>query len=157
MSVEFINETEVEANAERLLDCARFILDAMNLHPETDVAITLIDEEEMERLHLEWMDLPGPTDVMSFPMDELRPGQPGSVTGIGVLGDVAICPSIAAQQAAANGHSLEDEMLLLLTHSMLHLMGFDHDEPAAKEEMFALQDKLLSAYLGRPAPKATTA
>jgi probable rRNA maturation factor len=156
LSIEFINETEVPADAERMVDCARFILDAMNLHPETDVAITLIDEEEMERLHIEWMDLPGPTDVMSFPMDELRPGQPGSVTGIGVLGDVAICPTIAAQQAQANGHSTEDEMLLLLTHSMLHLMGFDHAEPVAKAEMFTLQDKLLSAFLGRPAPKATT-
>lgn len=156
MSIELINETDYEANAEQLIDCARFVLDRMHLHPETDVAITLITPEEMERLHLEWMDLPGPTDVMSFPMDELRPGQPGSRTGVGVLGDVAICPEVAQTQAAAHGHSTDDEMLLLLTHSLLHLMGFDHAEEETKKEMFALQDALLSAYLGRPAPKATT-
>ncbi|MCB4207543.1 rRNA maturation RNase YbeY [Arthrobacter sp. UM1] len=157
MSIEFVNETEAEADAEQMVACTRFVLDAMHLHPETDVAVTLIDPEEMARLHVEWMDLEGPTDVMSFPMDELRPGQPGSRTGAGVLGDVAICPHVAAEQAAAQGHSAQDEMLLLLTHSLLHLMGFDHDSDEAKAEMFALQDRLLTAFLGRPAPKATTA
>ncbi|GAA1348421.1 rRNA maturation RNase YbeY [Falsarthrobacter nasiphocae] len=157
MSVEFINETDAEVNVTAVLACARFVLERMHLHPETDVAITLISPEEMERLHLDWMDLEGPTDVMSFPMDELRPGSPGSVTGVGVLGDVAICPAVAAEQAAAQGHSLDDEVLLLLTHSLLHLMGFDHDDDAARARMFALQDELLTSFLGRPAPKATTA
>ena len=101
----------------------------------------------MSELHVRWMDEPGPTDVLSFPMDELRPGRDGEVAGPGQLGDVVLCPEVAAQQAVTAGHSTAEEMLLLTTHGILHLLGYDHAEPEEEKEMFALQRKLLLTFL----------
>jgi len=113
----------------------------------------LVDEPAMERLHVQWMDLPGPTDVMSFPMDELRPGSEDEEPEPGLLGDVVLCPTVAAQQAAQAGHSTAEELLLLTTHGILHLLGYDHAEPDEEKEMFELQRRLLLTFLaqrGRP-------
>ena len=155
MSIEVNNETEYDVDLKDVNALAESVMRAMFLHPETEVSIVFIDEDAMSALHVEWMDLEGPTDVMSFPMDELRPGTAGAPGENGILGDIVICPSVAEAQAKAGGHSTHDEILLLTTHGLLHLMGFDHTEPAEKEEMFALQRKLLESYTGRPAPKET--
>ena len=93
------------------------------------------------------MDEPGATDVLSFPMDELRPGRPDSQTPAGLLGDVVICPQVAGEQAEAAGHDLATEMNILLTHGMLHLLGFDHATPAEEAEMFGLQRDLVTAFM----------
>ena len=88
---------------------------------------------------------PGPTDVLSFPIDELRPHQelkPDQVT----LGDVVICPAVAGKQAESAGHSFEDEMYILLVHGILHLMGFDHVDEREEAEMFGLQRSIISAW-----------
>lgn len=154
MAVEVVNESGVEVQEKDLLDAAHSVLEALHVHPGAELSVLCVDEAAMEQLHLEWMDLPGPTDVMSFPMDELRPGTAAAPTE-GLLGDVVICPQVAATQAQRGGHSTADEMLLLLTHGILHVLGFDHEEPEEKQEMFALQDKLLSDFLGRPAPSPT--
>jgi probable rRNA maturation factor len=101
------------------------------------------------------MDLPGPTDVMSFPMDELRPGRDGVEPEEGMLGDIVLCPSVAAKQAADAGHATEEELLLLTTHGILHLLGYDHAEPEEEREMFELQRQLLLTFLaGRGRPEA---
>jgi probable rRNA maturation factor len=92
------------------------------------------------------MDEPGPTDVLSFPMDELRPGRVDAQTPAGLLGDVVICPQVAEIQAEAAGHDLAQEMSVLLTHGMLHLLGFDHATPDEEAEMFGLQRDLLLAF-----------
>jgi len=101
----------------------------------------------MSELHVQWMDEPGPTDVLSFPMDELRPGLDGEVTPAGLLGDVVLCPEVAVQQAREAGHSTMEELLLLTTHGILHLLGYDHEEPEEEKEMFALQRQLLLTFL----------
>ena len=88
-----------------------------------------------------------PTDVMSFPMDELRPGSADSPTPAGTLGDIVLCPQVAAKQALAAGHSAVEEMLLLTVHGILHLLGYDHAEPEEKKEMFDLQRRLLLTFL----------
>lgn len=155
MSVDVINESGQEADLEELTALIGHIMDALYVHPDAEVSLMLCDEDAMEKLHLEWMDLPGPTDVMSFPLDELRPGKPGGFSGPGTLGDIVLCPTVAAAQARAGGHSTQDELDLLTTHGMLHLLGYDHAEPQDKEEMFGLQRELLSAFLGRPSPKET--
>ncbi len=131
---------------------AAFLLDRLHLAPETEVSIALVDEAEMTRLHVTWMDEPGPTDVLSFPMDDLRPGEPGSPRVAGVLGDVVLCPAVAARQAEQAGHGLDRECALLLTHGMLHLLGYDHAEPEEHARMFALQDQLLAAWWEVSAP-----
>ena len=159
MSIEVLNESgEVPSPVpeQELHDLARHVLDQLRVHPRTELAITLVDEPAMEHLHVQWMDLPGPTDVMSFPMDELRPGS-DTESAEGVLGDVVLCPSVARKQATEAGHSVEDEILLLTTHGILHLLGFDHAEPAEEREMFDLQRTLLLTYLAQRGRTTTAA
>ncbi len=147
MSIEVNNETTAKVDAREFVDLARYVFDAMFLHPATELSITFVDEDSMSELHEEWMDLEGPTDVMSFPMDELREGREGQLAPEGLLGDIVMCPSVAAQQARIAGHSTEEEMLLLLTHGILHLLGYDHVEPEDERVMFTLQRKLLLTFL----------
>jgi probable rRNA maturation factor len=100
----------------------------------------------MEQLHLQWMGEPGPTDVLSFPMDELRPGRDGETSAEGILGDIVLCPSVAATQAEAAGHSVMAELSMLTIHGLLHLLGYDHAEPDEEKEMFGLQADILQKY-----------
>jgi probable rRNA maturation factor len=155
MSIEVLNETDADVDELELVACARYVLGEMRVHPQAELAISLVDEAAMETLHVQWMDLPGPTDVMSFPMDELRPGRDGVDPVEGVLGDIVLCPSVAAKQAREAGHAVEEELLLLTTHGILHLLGYDHAEPEDEKEMFELQRQLLLTFLatrGRPVP-----
>ena len=133
-------------DADALLRQAAFLLDRLHLDPDAELSIALVDEAEMTRLHVEWMDEPGSTDVLSFPMDDLAPGDPLGPRVTGVLGDVIICPDVAARQADQAGHGVNDELALLLTHGVLHLLGYDHAEPHEHERMFALQDSLLADW-----------
>ncbi|MFY7863059.1 MAG: rRNA maturation RNase YbeY, partial [Rhodoluna sp.] len=121
-------------------------LDKMRIHPAAELAIQFVDEEPMAELHVQWMDEPGPTDVLSFPMDELRPGAEGEVTAPGLLGDIVVCPSYAVKQAEDAKHELIDEILLLVTHGILHLLGFDHAEPDEEREMFGTQKDILATF-----------
>ena len=153
MSVDVLNETDYRLDELELVACAKFVMEQMRVHPQADLCNRLVDEGAMEVLHVQWMDLPGPTDVMSFPMDELRPGREGSEPEEGVLGDVVLCPSVAQKQAREAGHATEEELLLLTTHGILHLLGYDHAEPDEGREMFELQRQLLLTFLagrGRP-------
>jgi probable rRNA maturation factor len=153
MSIEVNNETGFECDERELVLLARHVLDALRVHPQAELSIVLVDEPAMERLHVQWMDLPGPTDVMSFPMDELRPGSDDEEPEPGLLGDVVLCPSVAQKQAAEAGHTAAEELLLLTTHGILHLLGFDHAEPDEEKQMFELQRRLLLTFLaerGRP-------
>lgn len=147
MSVEVSNESGVEVDEAEFAALGRYVLDAMHVHPQADLFVRLVDTDAMTDLHVRWMDEPGPTDVLSFPMDELRPGREGEPAGPGVLGDVVLCPEVAATQARAAGHSTAEEMLLLTTHGILHLLGYDHAEPDEEKEMFALQRRLLLTFL----------
>ncbi len=146
MSIEISNETDVVVDEVRVLALATHALDYMKIHRDADLAIAFIDEAAMEVLHVEWMDEPGPTDVLSFPMDELRPGSEGQLTPPGLLGDIVICPQVAAVQAEAAGHPTVNEILLLTTHGILHLLGFDHAEPEEEKEMFGLQRDILESF-----------
>lgn len=148
-------EVNDESGFEPAPDCteiselATWVLDDLRVHPQSDLSIVLIDEEAMAALHVEWMDLEGPTDVMSFPMDELRPTPLGQDPQPGMLGDIVICPQVAAQQALKSGHNTMEEILLLTTHGILHLLGYDHAEADEKKEMFDLQRRLLLSFLAR--------
>jgi probable rRNA maturation factor len=153
VSIEVLNETDTVLDEMELVACSRYVLDEMKVHPGADLCLKLVDEAAMEVLHVQWMDLPGPTDVMSFPMDELRPGRDGQEPEEGVLGDIVLCPTVAARQAAEAGHATEEELLLLTTHGILHLLGYDHAEPDEEREMFELQRTLLLTFLaGRSRP-----
>ena len=149
MSTEVNNETGVAIDAAEFAALADHVLRVMHVNPRAELSILFIDPEPMAELHERWLDLPGPTDVMSFPMDELRPGTPDHETPAGTLGAIEVCPQVAAKQALQAGHSAVEEMLLLTTHGILHLLGYDHAEPQEKEEMFALQRTLLLTFLAQ--------
>ena len=146
MSIEINNETEISIDDARVLRLAQHALAELNIHPKAELAIQFVDEPAMEVLHIQWMDEPGPTDVLSFPMDELRPGGEGEVTEPGLLGDIVICPQVAIRQAEVAGHEPINEILLLTTHGILHLLGFDHAEPDEEKEMFGLQKAILDNF-----------
>jgi probable rRNA maturation factor len=148
MSIEIANESGVPVDELALVAVSRFALDRMDINPLAELSILLMDVESMTELHVKWMDEPGPTDVMSFPMDELetarRPDEAGP--GPALLGDVVLCPAVALDQAGQAGHTLDDELHLLTVHGILHLLGFDHAEPAEEREMFRLQNELLEDW-----------
>ncbi len=147
MSIDIANESDTAVDEEALASLARFVLDRMRIHPQAELSVLLVDEPAMTALHVQWMGEEGPTDVLSFPMDELRPGgDDDDEPDPGLLGDVVLCPTVAAAQAVAAGHSAADELHLLTTHGILHLLGYDHAEPAEEREMFALQDEIVTAW-----------
>jgi probable rRNA maturation factor len=145
--IEVNNETDVDLDEAEFAELGRFVLKQMHVADGAELAIMFVDESAMEQLHVQWMDEPGPTDVLSFPMDELRPGTAESPTPAGLLGDIVVCPTVAARQALTAGHTADEEMLLLTTHGILHLLGYDHAEPDEEREMFALQRRLLLTFL----------
>ena len=146
MTIDVNDESGAGVDAPRLAALARFVLDRLRVHPLAELSVLAVDAEAMTALHVQWMDEPGPTDVLSFPMDELRPGTDDRDPEPGLLGDVVLCPSVAATQAVAAGHSTDDELDLLCTHGILHLLGYDHAEPEEEREMFGLQRALLEAW-----------
>ena len=145
MSVDVTNETQWVIDPKVFSDLGIWVLDQMRVSTQSDLTIMFVDPDPIAELHMRWMNLEGPTDVMSFPMDELRPGD-GKTVMEGVLGDIVICPWVAAQQAAAAGHSTMQEMLLLTIHGILHLLGYDHVTPEQERQMFGLQRQLLLTF-----------
>lgn len=146
MSIEINNESGLVVDEQAIQRLSVFALDRMHVHPDAELAIVFVDEAAIEQLHVQWMDEPGPTDVLSFPMDELRPGSEDALTPPGLLGDIVVCPQVAIAQAETAGHSAIEEMLLLTTHGILHLLGFDHAEPDEEKEMFGLQREILVEF-----------
>ena len=156
MSIEVLNECGADVDETELVAVARHVLDRMGVSRLAELSISLQDVAEMERLHVQHMDLPGPTDVLAFPMDELdlrgsRGVPQGSVVEDDdlpptLLGDVVLCPEVAERQAQEAGHSTADELRLLTAHGVLHLLGFDHATPEEHAEMFGLQDELLADF-----------
>jgi probable rRNA maturation factor len=142
MGIEIANNSGMDCDEDQIVSVAAFALEKMGIHPDSDLSITLVNEDEITKLHVQWMDLPGPTDVLSFPMDELKPFSASD--GPGIVGDIVICPQFAEKQAVS--HSLADEIYLLTVHGVLHLLGFDHAEPEEHKAMFALQDKTLAEW-----------
>jgi probable rRNA maturation factor len=170
MSTEINNESGVEVNEAALAEVSRFVLDALHINPLAELSVVLLDADAMAALHQQWMNLPGPTDVMAFPMDggesstaRIDPSSPHDHDphpGEALLGDVVLCPVVAADQASSAGHSLEAELHLLTVHGILHLLGYDHGEAGEEQEMFDLQAKLLGEWTtatGRPAIRAPRA
>ncbi|HRN29198.1 MAG TPA: rRNA maturation RNase YbeY [Terrimesophilobacter sp.] len=146
MSIEINNESGIDVDETVLQRLVHFVLRELHVHPDAELGILLVDEGAMEQLHVQWMDEPGPTDVLSFPMDELRPGTDDFETPPGLLGDIVMCPQVAQAQADASKHPLIDELVMLSCHAQLHLLGFDHADAATEREMFGLQRDLLVGF-----------
>ena len=163
MSIEIRNESGVSVDEPALAALARHVLDEMRIHPLAELSVLLVDSPTIADLHQRWMGEEGPTDVLAFPMDELRPPPPGSdrtdragsrrrLRAGTVLGDVVLCPEVATEQAREAQRPVTDEMEMLCTHGILHLLGFDHAEPREHATMFGLQDQLLDSWRAERAP-----
>ncbi|WOP17786.1 rRNA maturation RNase YbeY [Raineyella sp. LH-20] len=146
MSVELNNESGIEADEQGLATLATWVLAELRIHPQAELSIVLVDEETMAAYHVKYMDLPGPTDVLSFPMDELRIPEPDEPEPEGLLGDIVLAPAVTARQAAENDRTPDQEAEYLLVHGILHLLGYDHATPEEHAEMFGLHDRLMAAY-----------
>ncbi len=147
MTVEIHNETNIQVDEQRVLKLINFALDFMKVHPLSELGLKFVDEPTMSAYHVEFMDEEGPTDVMSWPSGEFSYGRDEGLPSPVDLGSIAICPTVAARQAEAAGHEPINEILLLATHGILHLLGYDHAEPDEHAVMFGIQgDILLSFY-----------
>jgi probable rRNA maturation factor len=163
VSVEIANESGEDVDEHALMALARHVLAEMEVNPLAELSVLLVDTATMERLHRRYMNEAGPTDVLAFPMDELQPGRhdEDSRPQPTLLGDVVLCPQVAANQATTAGHGSDDELHLLCTHGVLHLLGYDHDERDDKAEMFGLQKAILDDWrtergVEGPSPAPTT-
>ena len=149
MSIELLDESGAQQPVADLATLSRFVLDRMRVHPQAELCIKLVDESTIAQLNERWMEKTGPTDVLAFPMDELRPGLVNEEPEEGVLGDLVVCPEVARRQAVEAGHPVGDELELLTVHGILHLLGYDHAEPEEHKEMFDLQARLLTEWRER--------
>jgi probable rRNA maturation factor len=149
VSIDIQNESDVAVDERALERLARHVLDEMGVHPLVELSVRLVDVPAMTALHEHFMNEPGPTDVLAFPMDELhdhRMDDDDEDAPPTLLGDVVLCPTVAAEQAVKAGHSAEDELHLLCTHGVLHLLGYDHGDQAEEREMFGVQSRLLQSW-----------
>jgi probable rRNA maturation factor len=146
VSIEVLDESGHDLDIRHLAILSRFVLDRMRVHPLAELCIKAVDEETIAGLNAQWMDKEGATDVLAFPMDELRPGLVNEEPEEGMLGDLVLCPAVAERQGETAGHGTRAEVELLTVHGILHLLGYDHAEPDEKAEMFGLQDKLLAEW-----------
>ena len=138
MTIEVINTSGQLVPATEINSLLTFALLELQLNPECEINVSFVDDEYMTELHIKWMDEPGSTDVLSFPMD--MPETPGEAV---TLGDIVISPVVAAEQAKAQGHSIEHEIFILATHGLLHILGYDHADKAEEKVMLDLQEKIV--------------
>ena len=143
MAIEILNQSRILCPEEDLASLLAFSVAELGLNNECELNLLLVDAEEMTDLHVKWMGELGPTDVLSFPMDEVRP----KWKEVAVLGDIVLCPSIAQSQALSAGHSFLHEMAILSVHGLLHIVGFDHALKREELEMFALQESLVARWM----------
>ena len=141
MTVELVNRSGALVPEKEVVALLDFGITYMELHAECEISLTFVGVQEMEELHIKWMDEPGPTDVLSFPMD-----LPEKKDDIVTLGDILIAPAVAEKQALTAGHSTESEIYILAVHGLLHILGYDHADPDEEKVMFALQEKIVKEW-----------
>jgi probable rRNA maturation factor len=159
-------QSAVTVDLDRLVALAQAVLADRKVKGDCELAITFVDETAMAELNKQFMDEDHATDVLAFPIDDElvesgrspdsgstgpdRPEpEPGEVPIL--LGDVMVCPAVAAANAVDHGRSTDDELALLVVHGILHVLGMDHADPDEERAMFALQEELLER-LFRNAP-----
>ncbi len=162
MSIDVFAADEQQArpiDVARWAGLARRVLEARGVKGETEVSLLFVDEAAMAALNEQFLGKSGPTDVLSFPIED-EPGPTGRSPDFGgsgpgttaeegsltLLGDVVVCPEVAARNALEHEVSFEDEVALLVVHGLLHLLGMDHEDDAEAERMEALEQQLLARF-----------
>lgn len=141
MTVDLVNRSGALIPDKDVQELLNYGIEYMELSPECEISLTFVDEIEMEELHIKWMDEPGSTDVLSFPMD-----MPETKQDAVTLGDIVIAPAVAERQALTAGHSTDHEIFILASHGLLHILGYDHADPDEEKIMFALQEKIVATW-----------
>lgn len=122
---------------------AAFVLTREEVTESAELSLAIVDAEEMASLNERYRSVAGPTDVLSFGCDDPCPVEGDEPI---TLGDVVIAPAVAEHQAAELGHTVEEELNLLLVHGILHLLGYDHEDDASAQAMHQREQELLDAY-----------
>ena len=141
MTIEVTNTSGQLVPTTEITSLLTHAMNALELNPDCDLNIAFVEDDYMTELHIKWMDEPGTTDVLSFPMD--MPEEPGEAV---TLGDIVISPVVAAAQAITQGHSTEHEIYILATHGLLHIIGYDHADTTDEKIMFELQEKIVTDW-----------
>jgi len=141
MTIEVTNTSGQLVPSAEMTSLMTHAMKALDLNPECDLNIAFVEDDYMTELHIKWMDEPGTTDVLSFPMD--IPEAPGEAV---TLGDIVISPVVATAQALTQGHSTEHEIYILATHGLLHIIGYDHADKSEEKVMFDLQEKIVTDW-----------
>ena len=136
-------QSDVAVDTDRLQRLTAYVLTDQKVPPTMEVSVLCVDRDAITALNTTHMGKDGPTDVLAFPLDA-----PGEATADqeSILGDVVLCPAVAAAQAPENGKSPEQEIEMLVVHGILHLLGHDHAEPDERDVMFSLTDRLLADF-----------
>ena len=164
MSVEVFAADEQSAqpvDALRLVRLAKAVLAAQGVKPDSELSMLFVDEEAMAELNKRFLGKDGPTDVLAFPIDDddvveggRSPDSLGPGAGVdfentdppNLLGDVVVCPAVAARNAPDHAGTYEDEMALLVVHGILHILGMDHVDNAEAEAMEQRERELLEQF-----------
>ncbi len=153
-------QRDVAVDLDRYGRLARFVLERQRVSRDVEMSLIFVDETTIAEYNERFLDQPGPTDVLSFPIDEearpsgRSPDNGGRGPGSGsddqeiptMLGDVLVCPAYAQREAAQRNVALDDELSLLVVHGCLHLLGHDHVEPEETLEMQTLERELLAGF-----------
>jgi probable rRNA maturation factor len=156
----FDEQNVVAVDIGRWVHLAQLVLREERVDPDAELGLIFVDEATITDLNGQFLDGDGPTDVLSFPIDEggRLPGRdpdeggrgPGSPADASeppiVLGDVVVCPTVAARQARGRGAPLDDELALLVVHGVLHLLEYDHADPTEAERMRGREAELLARF-----------
>jgi len=129
---------KAKVDADLLVKTAQYAADRLLRHP-VDISIAIVGDRKIQQLNKQFRQLDTPTDVLSFSSDAIDPS-----TEVPYLGDIVISLPSARSNALKSGHSLDDEMQLLIVHGVLHLNGYDHDTKKNKDRMWKLQDEILT-------------
>ncbi|HLU52567.1 MAG TPA: rRNA maturation RNase YbeY [Acidimicrobiia bacterium] len=152
MNIFVADEQSEPVDVAAIRDLVAAVLRAEGCPPQTEVSVILVGDEEMAGYNRRFLDRSGPTDVISLPIEELRPGQPPGAASNGgpppMLGDVILSPAYIRRQADELGETFEDEIALMVVHGVLHLLGYEHDS-AEEAEMMEKREAEILHSVGR--------
>jgi len=153
-SIEIQNEVGAEnLPAERMVAAVHHVLDQHEVADNTTLTVVISDDSHVQELNMQFRGVDAPTDVLSFPADPLPEAIEGEAP---YLGDLIIAYPYTSREVAETGHSLDDELVLLVIHGTLHLLGYDHDNEVDQDEMWAEQsDALVAAKVAIVVPRFT--
>lgn len=143
MAVYASDEQADPVDLDDLVALAKHVVREQRIPADMEISILAVDRDTIAALNQQHMGKDGPTDVLAFPIDEPGESLPG---GPSILGDVVLCPDVAAEQAPRFDRTPHQEMQLLTVHGILHLLGMDHADPQEEREMFGLTDRILASY-----------